>query len=164
MIKESLAALQYVDDPQCALILLRGVSDIHGQHLLQCERAKNKGHIYRHNRFRDAVANLCRDIGCQVEVEANNLFDSTSERPADIYVDNDDTKLRLAIDVSLTSPHIVDNKSVNSVEGYAANKRQLAKAQTYGDRLNKIGITCAPSSWNIMEDTRRKRKLPLSIN
>ena len=121
-----------------------GVSDIHGQHLLKCEKAKNRGHIYRHNRFRDVVANLCRDIGCHVVVEANNLFDSSSERPADIYVENDSTKLSLAIDVSLTSPHIVDNKSTNSIEGYAANKRQMAKAQKYGEKLNKLGITCAP--------------------
>ena len=107
-----------------------GVSDIYGQHLLNCEKAKNRGHIYRHNRFRDVVANLCRDIGCHVVVEANNLFDSSSERSADIYLENDSTNISLAIDVSLTSPHILDNKSTNSIEGYAANKRQMPKAQS----------------------------------
>jgi hypothetical protein len=33
---------------------------------------------------------------------------------------------------------------VDSPIGYAANLRQNTKAQKYGDRLNQLGITCAP--------------------
>ena len=40
--------------------------------------------------------------------------------------------------------HISGNKSVDSPIGYAANLRQNTKAQKYGDRLNQVGITCAP--------------------
>jgi hypothetical protein len=119
-------------------------SDIYGQHLLKCGKVPYKGPIYRHNRFRDVVTNLCREIGCRAVPELNNLFDSSLERPADIYVENEATKLRLAIDVSLTSPHISSNKSIDSPIGYAANLRQNTKAQKYGDRLNQVGMTCAP--------------------
>jgi hypothetical protein len=94
-------------------------SDLYGQHLLKGGKVQYKGHIYRHNRFRDVVTNLCREIGCRAERELNNLFDSSSERPADICVANDSTKLSLAIDVSLTSPRISGNKSVDSPIRYA---------------------------------------------
>jgi len=77
-------------------------------------------------------------------VEANNIFDSSCERPADIYVVNESTKINMAIDVSLTSPHILENKSVDSVEGFAACKKQQVKLNKYGPRLNNAGITCAP--------------------
>lgn len=120
------------------------VSDVYGQHFLKCTKATSvDGFIARHNRFRDVVAEVGKEIGCKVEVELKDILNN-NERPADIYISNDLTKLAMAVDVSLTSPHVTFNSSVDSKIGNAADVREIKKTKLYGPRLLSQGITCAP--------------------
>ncbi len=120
------------------------VSDEFGQHLLLCNKArKDASFVIRHNKFRDVVDAIAKDCGCRTVVEANNIFDDSQERPADILISNEVTGLHLSVDVSLTSPHIATNK-VNSRVGNAAIARHKTKVDKYGARCKEAGLTCTP--------------------
>jgi hypothetical protein len=115
------------------------VSDEFGQHLLLCNKARKDASFV----IRDVVDAIAKDCGCRTVVEANNIFDDSQERPADILISNEDTGLHLSEDVSLTSPHVATNK-VNSRAGNAAIARHKTKVDKYGARCKEAGLTCTP--------------------
>ena len=103
--------------------------------------------VFRHNRFRDILAETCRRAHFSVQVEAgfNLTPDHSHSRPADVLISNWALGKTAACDISVTSPlnsNIMSEVGVTA--GAAAQATELRKHEANDVKCSELGWLCIP--------------------
>eukprot|EP00731_Ephydatia_muelleri_P018057 Em0011g97a len=129
------------------------VLDPLGHHASTCKRGGDA--VFRHNRLRDVVAELCRLAHLSVKVEAgNNLTpDHSHTRPADVLVQNWSRGRPAAFDICVTSPL---NTLTLSEAGVCAGAAAQAGEEKSSSNFQpfQFGVACKVGAEKVIHSLR----------
>jgi hypothetical protein len=117
------------------------ISTASGSHDIHCKKG---GRLFkRHEAIKDVLAEFFKDADVEITKEVTRIFDSSNQRPADIFVPTNILEARkTCLDVTIVSPFKrLDNKNDSHLI-----QAETDKVRKYENKCNRLNLKFIPFS------------------